>query len=57
MRVHGAVGAERTADAVATLMLILAYPNIYRVKVELGLTDEEMKSLYGDQYIAEESKS
>jgi hypothetical protein len=38
---------------VATLMLILAYPNIYRVKVELGLTDEEMKSLYGDQYIAE----
>ena len=39
---------------VSTLMLILAYPNIYRIKVELGLTDEEMKSLYGDQYIAEE---
>ena len=38
---------------VATLMLILAYPNIYRIKVELGLTDEEMKSLYGDQYIAD----
>ena len=36
---------------VATLMLILAYPNIYRMKVELGLTDEEMKSLYGDKYI------
>ena len=39
---------------VSTLMLILAYPNIYRIKVELGLTDEEMKSLYGDHYIAEE---
>ena len=38
---------------VSTLMLILAYPNIYRIKVELGLTDEEMKSLYGDQYIAD----
>ena len=38
---------------VATLMLILAYPNIYRIKVELGLTDDEMKSLYGDQYIAD----
>ena len=38
---------------VATLMLILAYPNIYRIKVELGLTDDEMKSLYGNQYIAD----
>ena len=37
----------------ATLMLFLAYPNMYRMKVELGLTDEEMKSLYGDRYIAE----
>jgi hypothetical protein len=42
---------------VSTLMLILAYPNIYRIKVELGLTDDEMKSLYGDQYIAEEKGS
>ena len=39
---------------VATLMLFLAYPNIYRMKVELGLTDEEMKSLFGDRYISEE---
>lgn len=37
---------------VSTLMLILAYPNIYRVKVDLGLTDEEMHNLYGDKYIA-----
>lgn len=36
---------------VATLMLFLAYPNMYRMKVELGLTDDEMKSLYGDRYI------
>ncbi|MBR1766182.1 MAG: hypothetical protein IJ745_03965 [Bacteroidales bacterium] len=38
---------------VSVLTLVLAYPNIYKVKVDLGLTDEEMKSLYGDQYIAE----
>ena len=38
---------------VATLMLFLAYPNIYRMKVELGLTDEEMKSLFGDRYISD----
>lgn len=36
---------------VSTLMLILAYPNIYRVKVDLGLTDDEMRNLYGDKYI------
>ena len=39
---------------VTVLMLILAYPNIYKVKVDLGLTDEEMASLYGDQYMAEQ---
>lgn len=36
---------------VATLMLFLAYPNIYRMKVELGLGDDEMKMLFGDRYI------
>ena len=36
---------------VATLMLFLAYPNIYRMKVELGLDDDEMKMLFGDRYI------
>lgn len=41
---------------VATLMLILAYPNIYRIKVELGLTDDEMKNLYGDRYIPDEKQ-
>ncbi len=38
---------------VATLTLFLAYPNIYKVKVDLGLTNEEMKSLYGDRYISD----
>lgn len=38
---------------VTVLTLFLAYPNIYKIKVDLGLTDEEMKSLYGDRYIAE----
>ncbi len=36
---------------VATLMLFLAYPNIYRMKVELGLSDDEMRTLFGDRYI------
>ena len=39
---------------VTVLMLILAYPNIYKVKVDLGLSDEEMSSLYGDRYIGEQ---
>ena len=39
---------------VSVLTLFLAYPNIYRIKVELGLTDEEMKSLFGDKYISDE---
>ncbi len=38
---------------VTVLMLILAYPNIYKVKVDLGLTDEEMSSIYGDLYVVE----
>ncbi len=38
---------------VTVLMLFLAYPNIYKMKVDLGLTDEEMKTLFGDRYICE----
>ena len=30
---------------VSTLVLFLNYPNIYRIKVDLGLTDEEMSTL------------
>lgn len=36
---------------VTTLMLFLAYPNIYRMKVLLGLNDDEMRMLFGDEYI------
>lgn len=36
---------------VSALVLFLNYPNIYRVKVDLGLTDDEMKQLYGDEYV------
>ena len=39
---------------VATLTLFLAYPNIYKIKNDLGLTDEEMKKLFGDKYIGNE---
>jgi cobalamin synthase len=41
---------------ISVLTLFLAYPNIYRIKVELGLTDEEMKQLFGDRYICENSE-
>lgn len=38
---------------IATLVLVLAFPNMYRMKVEMGLNDEEMRSLFGDKYIAD----
>lgn len=38
---------------VTVLTLFLAYPNMYKVKVDLGLTDEEMRTLFGDRYICE----
>lgn len=41
---------------VATLVLFLAYPNMYRMKVELGLSDEEMRSLFGDKYIGSDGQ-
>ena len=34
----------------ATLVLFLNYPGMYRVKVDLGLSDDDMHALYGDQY-------
>lgn len=36
---------------VSVLVLFLNYPNIYRIKVDLGLSDDEMRSLFGDRYI------
>ena len=40
----------------ATLMLFLAYPNMYKMKVDLGLGDEEMQSLFGEKYISDGEK-
>ena len=36
---------------VSVLLLFLNYPNMYRIKVDLGLTDDEMRQLFGDRYI------
>ena len=38
---------------VSVLVLFLNYPNIYRIKIDLGLTDGEMQTLFGDRYIPE----
>lgn len=37
---------------VCVLVLILNFPNIYKIKNDLGLNDEQMRSLFGDRYIA-----
>ncbi len=41
---------------VTVLVLFLNYPNMYRIKVDLGLTDEEMHSLFGDRYIGDNER-
>ena len=33
------------------LVLFLSYPNMYKMKNDLGLTDDQMKQLFGDEYI------
>ncbi len=33
------------------LLLFLAYPNMYKIKNDLGLTEDEMTTLFGDDYI------
>lgn len=33
------------------LMLVLTFPNMYKVKHDLGLDDDQMTQLYGDQYV------
>lgn len=35
------------------LMLFLSYPNMYKMRTDLGLTDAEMTALFGDAYIAD----
>ncbi|MCR4829484.1 MAG: hypothetical protein K5864_08485 [Bacteroidales bacterium] len=36
------------------MLLLMHYPNMYRIKVEAGLDDSEMKELYGNKYYADE---
>lgn len=33
------------------LTLALSYPNMYKMKADLGLLDDEMQQLFGDQYL------
>ena len=33
------------------LVLFISYPNMYKMKNDLGLTDDQMKQLFGDEYI------
>lgn len=35
------------------LLLFLSYPNMYKMKHDLGLEDDTMKALFGDDYIAD----
>ena len=39
------------------LLLFLSYPNMYKMKHDLALTDETMKELFGDAYIADPEPS
>lgn len=36
---------------ILVMMLFLAFPNIYRIKVDLGLTNAQMQELFGNDYI------
>lgn len=35
------------------LVLFICYPNMYKMKNDLGLTDDQMRSLFGEAYIAD----
>lgn len=37
-----------------TLSLFMQFPNIYRMKVDMGLTDQQAKELFGNDYIPDE---
>lgn len=37
-----------------TLSMFMQFPNIYRMKVDMGLTDQQAKELFGDDYISDE---
>jgi len=37
------------------LTLMLNYPNMYKIRADLGLLDDEMRSLFGDAYISDQT--
>ncbi len=37
-----------------TLSLFMQFPNVYRIKVDIGLTDPQAKALFGDAYLSDE---
>lgn len=39
------------------VVLFMSYPNMYKVKVDTGLTHEQMRQLYGDDYHGDEEAS
>ena len=34
--------------------LVMCFPNMYKMKVDCGLNDQQMKELFGDSYISDE---
>lgn len=39
------------------ITLMLQYPNMYKIRADLGLLDEEMRHLFGDAYISDRSEA
>ena len=39
------------------ITLMLQYPNMYKIRADLGLFDEEMRHLFGDAYISDRSEA
>ena len=36
---------------ILVMLLVVEFPNMYKIKADLGLTDDEMASLFGSDYI------
>lgn len=41
---------------IIVLLMFLSYPNIYKMKNDLGLLDSEMSEIFGDQYIGDSNQ-
>jgi ABC-type transport system involved in cytochrome bd biosynthesis fused ATPase/permease subunit len=41
---------------VLTLTLFMAFPNMYRMKVDMGLTTAQARELWGDEYLPDEEE-